>query len=95
MNAQALGTLVVAGGAVAVVVWLVNKIGRALTAVLEALATIAMVFVTLWLLVKTVCAVVKAAVTHWRTTLTVALVGGWVWWWGWLPVVLGDRVRTV
>ena len=53
MNAQAIGTLVLAGGAVAVVVWLLNKIGRALTAVLEALATVAMVLVTVWLLVKT------------------------------------------
>jgi len=86
MNAQAFGTLLVAGGAVAVVVWLVNKIGRALTAVLEAFATVAMVLVTLWLLVKAVYVVGKAAVTHWRTTLSGALLGVWLWWWGWLPV---------
>lgn len=88
MNAQALGTLVLIGGGVAVVVWLVNKIGRALTAVLEALATLAMMLVALWLLVKTVYTVGKAAVTHWRTTLSITVVGAWVWWWSWLPVVL-------
>ncbi len=85
MNAQALGTLLLAGGAVAVVVWLVNKIGRALTAVLEALATVAMVLVALWLLVKTVYVVGKAAVTYWRTTLGGIFLGAWLWW-GWLPV---------
>ena len=88
MNPQTLGTLVLIGGAVAAVVWTVNKIGRALTAVLEALATIAMVLVTLWLLAKTIYEVVKAAVTHWRTTLAVTVMGAWVWLWGWLPVTL-------
>jgi DNA segregation ATPase FtsK/SpoIIIE, S-DNA-T family len=88
MNVQTIGTFVLAGGAVAVVVWLVNKVGRALTAVLEALATVAMVLVALWLLVKAVYWVGKAAVTHWRTTLTVTVVGVWVWWWGWLPVAV-------
>jgi S-DNA-T family DNA segregation ATPase FtsK/SpoIIIE len=86
MTAQTVGTLVLAGGAVVVVVWLLNKIGRALTAVLEALATVAMVLVALWLLVKTTYAVGKAAVTHWRTTLGGLLLGAWLWWWGWLPV---------
>lgn len=86
MNAQAIGTLVLAGGAIAVVVWLLNKIGRALTAVLEAVATVAMVLVTLWLLVKTVYVVGKAAVTHWRTTLGGTILAGWVWWCGWVPV---------
>src|SRR5262245_24916814 len=88
MNAQTLGTLVLTGGGIAVVVWIVNKIGRALTAALEALATIAMVMVALWLLVKAVYLVARAAVTHWRTTLTVAVVGAWMLWWGWPPVVL-------
>jgi DNA segregation ATPase FtsK/SpoIIIE, S-DNA-T family len=87
VNAQTFVTLVLAGGVVAVVVWLVNKVGRALTAVLEALATVAMVLVALWLVVKTVFLVVKAAVTHWRTTVGGVVVGSWVCWWGWLPVV--------
>jgi DNA segregation ATPase FtsK/SpoIIIE, S-DNA-T family len=86
MTPQTVGALVLVGGVVAVVVWLVNKIGRALTAVLEALATLAMVAVMVWLLVKTVYVVVKAAVTHWRTTLGGLVLGAWVWWWGWLPV---------
>ncbi|MBB4903990.1 FtsK/SpoIIIE domain-containing protein [Actinophytocola algeriensis] len=87
MTAQALGTLVLAGGAIGVLVWLVNKIGRALTAVLEALATVTMVLVAVWLLVKTVYVAVKAAVTHWRTTLGGALLTLCLWWWGWIPVV--------
>lgn len=88
MNIQTFGTFVLVGGVLVVAVWLINKIGRALTSVLEALATVAMVLVTLWLLVKTTYAVIKAAVTHWRTTLGVSVVGAWVWWWGWLPVGL-------
>ena len=88
MNAQTFGALVLAGGAVAVVVWLVNKIGRALTTVLEAVATVAMVLVTLWLLVKAIYVVGKAAVIHWRTTLGMTVVSAWVWWWGWLPVAV-------
>jgi DNA segregation ATPase FtsK/SpoIIIE, S-DNA-T family len=95
MNVQTIGTLVLAGGAVMVVVWLLNKIGRALTAVLEALATVAMVLVALWLLVKSCYRVVKAAVTHWRTSLGVMLVGAWMWWWSWLPVVLTVAAGTV
>ncbi|MFC4853643.1 FtsK/SpoIIIE domain-containing protein [Actinophytocola glycyrrhizae] len=95
MNAQALGTLVLAGGAVAVVVWLVNKLGRALTAVLEAVATLAMVLVTLWLLVKTVFVVVKAAVTHWRTTLGGTLLAAVLWWSGWVPVTAAAVVVPV
>jgi len=91
MNAQTLGTLgtlVLVGGAVVVVVWLLNKIGRALTAVLEALATVAMVLLALWIVVKVSYSMIKAAVTHWRTTLAVSGMSVWLWWWGWLPVVV-------
>jgi DNA segregation ATPase FtsK/SpoIIIE, S-DNA-T family len=88
MNAHTVMQLLIGGGAVVAVVWLLNKIGKALTAVLEALATVAMVLLALWFVVKAGYTVVKAAVTHWRTTLGVAVVGAWVWWWGWLPVAL-------
>ena len=40
-------TLVVAAGGVFVVVWVLNKVGKALTALLEALATLAAVFLAL------------------------------------------------
>jgi S-DNA-T family DNA segregation ATPase FtsK/SpoIIIE len=88
VNAHTLGTLVLAGGAVVVVVWVLNKIGRALTAVLEALATVAMVLLALWIAVKVSYAVIKAAVTHWRTTLGQVLLGAWLLWWGWLSLVV-------
>src|ERR1044072_3903377 len=88
MNAHTVGTLVLVGGAVVVAVWLLNKIGRALTAALEALATVAMVLLALWIVVKVGYGVIKAAVTHWRTTLAISGMSVWLWWWGWVPVVV-------
>jgi S-DNA-T family DNA segregation ATPase FtsK/SpoIIIE len=88
MNAHTVGTLLLVGGAVVVVVWLLNKIGRALTAVLEALATVAMVLLALWIVAKVSYAMIKAAVTHWRTTLAVTVGSAWLWWWGWVSVVV-------
>ena len=88
MNAQTIGTLIMTGGGIAVVVWVLNKIGRALTAVVEALATVAVVFLAVWLAVKVTFLAVRWAVRHWRTTLGAVSLGAWVWWWGWLPIVL-------
>jgi S-DNA-T family DNA segregation ATPase FtsK/SpoIIIE len=95
MNAQTILHLLVAGGAVVVVVWVLNKIGKALASVLEALATVAMVLLALWLVVRAGYTVVKAAVSHWRTTLSLTCVTAWVWWWGWLPVVITAAVVVV
>ena len=88
MNAQTLGTLALVGGGVVVAVWVLNKVGRALTATLEALATVAMVLLALWFVAKAGYAVVKSAVTHWRTTLGGSLLGAVLLWWGWLPVAV-------
>ncbi len=88
MNAQTVLHLLVAGGAVVVVVWVLNKVGKALAAALEALATVAMVLLALWLVVKAGYTVIRAAVTHWRTTLGLIMAIAWVWWWGWLPVLV-------
>ncbi len=88
MNAQTFVTLVLVGGVAMLVVWFLNKIGRALTAILEALATVAMVLLALWVVVKAGYSAIKAAVTHWRTTLTLSLGSAWLLWWGWLPVVV-------
>lgn len=88
MNTQTVMQLVVAGGVVVVVVWVLNKVGKALAAVLEAVAAVAMVFLALWLVAKAGYTVAKAAVTHWRTTLGFTAVSAWVWWWSWLPVTL-------
>ncbi|OLF17096.1 cell division protein FtsK [Actinophytocola xanthii] len=86
--------LLVAGGGVALAVWVLNKIGRALTAVAEALATLAVVFVTVWLTVKLAFLLVRWVVVHWRTTLAAISVGLWAWWWGWLPVALTAAALT-
>ncbi|OLF18925.1 FtsK/SpoIIIE domain-containing protein [Actinophytocola xanthii] len=88
MNSQTLLQLLAAGGVVAVVVWVLNKIGKALASVLEALATVAMVLVALWLMVKTSYRAVRLVVAHWRTSLCAAFLTAWTWWWGWLPVLV-------
>ncbi len=95
MNASTVLHLLLAGGGLVVVVWVLNKIGKALTAVLEALATVAMVLLALWLVVKAGYTVVKTAVTHWRTTLCLAASMAWLWWWGWFPVVVTVAVVGV
>ncbi len=63
--------------------WLLHKIGQFLTKLLEAAAAIAVVFLTLWLLVKAMWKTGRWVVRHWRTTLTTAAVLAWLRWWGW------------
>jgi S-DNA-T family DNA segregation ATPase FtsK/SpoIIIE len=88
MNASTVLHLLVAGGAIVVAVWVLNKVGKALASVLEALATVAMVLLALWLVAKAGYTVIKTAVTHWRTTLALTCVTAWVWWWGWLSIAV-------
>src|SRR5205807_3747578 len=52
MDAQMLMALIVGTGGVYVVVWVLQKVGKAIAAVLEALAAVAMVFLALWLVIK-------------------------------------------
>lgn len=80
--------LVLLGGGLVVVVWLLHKVGRALASLVEAMATLAMVLVALWLLVKALFFVIKATVTHWRTTFGGIALAAWLWWWGSLLVGL-------
>lgn len=63
--------------------WVLHKVGQFLTQVLEALAAIAVVFVTAWLAVKGVWWLGRRIVRHWRTSLTTAAVLAWCHWWGW------------
>jgi hypothetical protein len=63
--------------------WVLHKIGQFLTKLLEAAAAIAVVFLTLWLLVKAVWKTGRWLVRHWRTTLTSTAVLAWLRWWGW------------
>jgi S-DNA-T family DNA segregation ATPase FtsK/SpoIIIE len=94
MDAHTIGTLILTGGAGFVVVWVLHKIGKALTAILEALATLAMVFLALWLVIKAGYWLAKTAVTHWRTTVGLAAVASWLYWWGWLSLVISLATAT-
>jgi DNA segregation ATPase FtsK/SpoIIIE, S-DNA-T family len=88
MNPQSIMTLIVAAGGVFAVVRLLNKIGKALTAAVEAIATLAAVFVAVWLVIKAGYWLIKQAVTHWRTSI--ALAGLAAWWviLGWLSLAV-------
>jgi S-DNA-T family DNA segregation ATPase FtsK/SpoIIIE len=77
MNAHAIAMLLLGGAGLAVVVWVLLKIGKALIALFEALATIAVVFVALWGLTKATAWLVRQVVMHWRTSLTVLAVALW------------------
>ena len=76
------------------VLWVLHLIGRAVTKILEAAAAVAVVFLTAWLLVKGVWKTGRWMVRHWRTTLTTAALGAWLYWWGWpsLAITVGTVV---
>ena len=76
-NAQIFAVVLLGGAGL----WVLHTLGRFLTKVLEALAAIAVVFVTAWLVVKGAWWTCWWLVRHWRTTLTTAAVVGW---WRWL-----------
>jgi len=82
MNAQTITLLIGGGGALGVAVWVLAKIGRTLIKIAEALATAAVVFLTLWLMVKAVGWALRQTLTHWRTSLTLLALGAWWHWWG-------------
>ena len=88
MAAHSIGVLVIGGGALGVVVWVLAKLGRALARIAEALAAAAVVFVALWLVIRAVVWAVRQAVTRWRTTLTVLAVIAWCHWLGWISLVV-------
>jgi S-DNA-T family DNA segregation ATPase FtsK/SpoIIIE len=75
MNAHLFGVLFLGGIGLAVVVWVLHKLGRALASIAEALAAAAVVFLALWWLLKGLGWVVKEIVTHPRTSLTMLAVG--------------------
>lgn len=73
--------------------WALHALGRALTKVLEALAAVAVVFITAWLVVKGAWWTCGWLVRHWRTTLTTAAVTAW---WQWLGLTsLGVTLAVV
>jgi S-DNA-T family DNA segregation ATPase FtsK/SpoIIIE len=88
MAAHSFMVLVVACGALGVLVWLLAKIGRLLGKVVEAVAAAAVLFVALWFVVRAVVWALRQTVTHWRTSLTVVAVVAWWHWWGWISLVV-------
>jgi S-DNA-T family DNA segregation ATPase FtsK/SpoIIIE len=88
MSPHTLGVLVLVAGGVAVAVWLLHKIGKTLVVVAEAVATVAVVFVALWWLVKGLAWMVRQVGRHPRTSLAVVAVVAWWHWLGWLSLAL-------
>jgi S-DNA-T family DNA segregation ATPase FtsK/SpoIIIE len=86
MSPHMIAMLILAGGCTAVVVWVLHKIGKALVAVAEALATVAVVFVAVWWLLKCGVWTVRQVVRHWRTSLGLVAVLAWWHWLGWLSL---------
>src|SRR2546423_12930940 len=66
------------GGVLGIVVWLLAQLGRALIKIAEALAAVAVVIFTVWLLIKAVAWAPPQGVIHWRANLNlVRVLGGW------------------
>jgi S-DNA-T family DNA segregation ATPase FtsK/SpoIIIE len=94
MDAHTIGVLLVGGAALAVLVWVFHKIGKALIAMFEALATIAVVFLAVWAAVKMLVWLARQVVTHRRTSITALAVALWWQYWGWPSLALTLTVMT-
>ncbi|MGI8815065.1 MAG: FtsK/SpoIIIE domain-containing protein [Pseudonocardia sp.] len=70
------------------VLWVLHQLGKGVTWVLEAVAVIAVVFVTAWLAIKGCWKAARWAVLHWRTTLAVVTVTTWCELWGWRSLAI-------
>lgn len=95
MNANTLGILFGVGGGLAVVVWLLHKLGRALASIAEVLAAAAVVFVALWWVIKAVWKLARGIVGHPRTTVTALAVAAWLYLLGWFSLVITFTAVTV
>jgi DNA segregation ATPase FtsK/SpoIIIE, S-DNA-T family len=88
--------VVIAGGvALGLLVWVLAKIGKALIQIMEVVAAAALVFATVWLLIKALVWAIRQAVIHWRTSLTVVAVLAWWQWWGALSLAITGAVVTL
>jgi S-DNA-T family DNA segregation ATPase FtsK/SpoIIIE len=90
MSAHSVGVLVLGGAGLAVSVWLLHKLGRALAAIAEMLAAAAVVFIALWAVVKAVVWLVRQLVDHPRITAGTFVVAAWCYWLGWLSLAITD-----
>ncbi|MBW0090624.1 cell division protein FtsK [Pseudonocardia sp. KRD-184] len=87
-TAQLVLLVLVAGGGL----WVLHTLGRWLTQLLEALAAIAVVFVTAWLLMKGAWKLGRWIVRHWRTSVGTALVVAWCYFLGWPSLLITAAV---
>ncbi|MGH3869626.1 MAG: FtsK/SpoIIIE domain-containing protein [Pseudonocardiaceae bacterium] len=95
MDAHTIGLFLVGGVGLAVTVWVLHTIGKALLALVETLAAVAVVFVALWWLLKTLAWLLTQVFTRWRTSLTVLALAAWWHWWDWPSLVLTLTVTTL
>jgi S-DNA-T family DNA segregation ATPase FtsK/SpoIIIE len=95
MDAHTIGMLLVGGAGLGLVVWVLHKIGKALIALFEALAAMAVVFLALWWLLKAVVWLFTQVVTYWRTSLTLLALMAWWHWWGWPSLALTLSMITL
>ncbi|HEX5117122.1 MAG TPA: FtsK/SpoIIIE domain-containing protein [Pseudonocardiaceae bacterium] len=87
MTGHAVDLVLVAGG-LGLVVWLLARLGHALARIAELLAAAVVVFAAVWWAVKGLVWLLRQAVQHWRSSVTVLVVGAWWHWWGWLSLVI-------
>ncbi len=80
--------LIVACGGIAVVVWVLHKIGQRARGGVGSAGDGGRGVPGAVAGGQDRVPVVRWAVVHWRTTLGVTVTGVWVWWWGWLPVAV-------
>jgi S-DNA-T family DNA segregation ATPase FtsK/SpoIIIE len=92
---MSIGQLVLLLAGAAAGVWVLHKVGRAVTGAVEALASVAVVFVTAWLLVKALYWIARQVVRHWRTSLATAAVLVWSYWLGSLSLLVTVAGVTV
>ncbi len=82
------GQLVLLAAGLGVGLWVLHKIGHAVTKLVEAAAAIAVVFVSVWLAIKGLWRAGRWVVRHWRTSTTFAVAWAWWQWLGWLSLAI-------
>ncbi|MGK3204656.1 FtsK/SpoIIIE domain-containing protein [Amycolatopsis sp. MEPSY49] len=88
MDAHAVMMTTLVGGGLAVLLWVLAKVGHALARMAELLAALAFVAVALWGLLRAVVWIVRQLVTRWRTCLTLVAVWAWWNWLGWVSLAV-------
>ncbi|WP_226360746.1 FtsK/SpoIIIE domain-containing protein [Pseudonocardia sp. ICBG1142] len=83
-----MGSLVLAGLVTLIVLAGLHWVGQFLGRIAEGVATIAVVFVTVWLACKAAVVVTVWVVRHWRTTITAAVAVVWCSLLGWPSLVV-------